>query len=86
MPRTTQASRNGRPRRTRLAPDDRREHLIQTAVTTFAQEGVAASSVLQITQAAGVSNGTFYHYFANKQELEDAVASRVIRRASARPA
>ncbi len=47
-------------------------------MTTFAQEGVAASSVLQITQAAGVSNGTFYHYFANKQELEDAVASRVI--------
>jgi AcrR family transcriptional regulator len=44
----------------------------------FAREGVSASSVLQITQAAGVSNGTFYHYFANKQELEDAVASRVI--------
>lgn len=78
VPNPTNAKLNGRRPRTRLAPDDRREHLIRTAVTTFAQEGVAASSVLRITQAAGVSNGTFYHYFANKQELEDAVATLVI--------
>ena len=72
------AKLDGRRPRTRLAPDDRREHLIRTAVTIFAKEGAGASSVLRITQAAGVSNGTFYHYFANKQELEDAVATLVL--------
>jgi AcrR family transcriptional regulator len=65
-------------RRSRLRPDDRRDHLIRTAVTLFADEGVAATSIVRLTQAAEVSNGIFYHYFANKQELEDAVAQVVI--------
>ena len=65
-------------RRSRLRPDDRREHLIRTAVSLFADEGVAATSIVRLTQAAEVSNGIFYHYFANKQELEDAVAQVVI--------
>lgn len=45
----------------------------------FAADGVAATSILRITQAAGVSNGIFYHYFANKRELEDAVGDLVIK-------
>lgn len=65
-------------RRSRLRPDDRRDHLIRTAVALFAEEGVAATSIVRLTQAAEVSNGIFYHYFANKQELEDAVANVVI--------
>jgi len=44
----------------------------------FAEDGVAATSILRLTQAAGVSNGIFYHYFSNKQELEDAVATVVL--------
>jgi len=65
-------------KRARLSPDQRREHLIRTAIAMFARDGVAATSVLRLTQAAGVSNGTFYHYFSNKQELEDAVAEVVL--------
>jgi AcrR family transcriptional regulator len=65
-------------RRARLAPEDRREHLIRVAVSVFAEEGVAGTSVLRITQAAGVSNGTFYRYFRNKQELEQAVGALVV--------
>lgn len=65
-------------RRSRLRPDDRRDHLIRTAVALFADEGVAATSIVRLTQAAEVSNGIFYHYFANKQELEDAVAQVVL--------
>ena len=65
-------------RRSRLSRDDRRDHLIRTAVALFADEGVAATSIVRLTQAAGVSNGIFYHYFTNKQELEEAVAQVVI--------
>jgi AcrR family transcriptional regulator len=72
-----QAATSGK-KRSRLRPDDRREHLIRTAVALFADEGVAATSIVRLTQAAEVSNGIFYHYFANKQELEDAVAQVVI--------
>ncbi|MFJ3952403.1 TetR/AcrR family transcriptional regulator [Streptomyces sp. Je 1-4] len=69
----------GRRARTRLQPDDRREHLIRAAVPLFAKKGIAGTSVLTVTKAAGVANGTFYHYFANKRELERAVAKVVIR-------
>ncbi|KAA1430297.1 TetR/AcrR family transcriptional regulator [Mycolicibacter arupensis] len=65
-------------KRARLTPDQRRDHLIRTAIAMFAEEGVAATSILRLTQAAGVSNGIFYHYFSNKQELEDAVALVVL--------
>lgn len=64
--------------RKRLSADQRRDHLIRTAITMFAEDGVAATSILRLTQAAGVSNGIFYHYFSNKQELEDAVATVVL--------
>ncbi|BBY32379.1 hypothetical protein BST33_07270 [Mycolicibacter minnesotensis] len=65
-------------KRARLSPDQRRDHLIRTAIAMFAEDGVAATSVLRLTQAAGVSNGIFYHYFSNKQELEEAVAAVVL--------
>lgn len=47
--------------------------LMDTAVTLFAERGVDRTSVLDITTAAGVANGTFYNYFANKQQIVDAV-------------
>jgi hypothetical protein len=45
----------------------------------FATKGVAATKILHVTEAAGVSNGIFYHYFANKNELQAAVGEVVVR-------
>ncbi len=47
-------------------------------MAVFGRQGIAETSVLQVTQAAGVSNGTFYRYFANKEELEYAIGSLVL--------
>ena len=47
-------------------------------MTVFGQQGIADTSVLQVTQAAGVSNGTFYRYFADKEQLEYAIGSLVL--------
>ncbi len=47
-------------------------------MTVFGQQGIAETSVLQVTQAAGVSNGTFYRYFADKEQLEYAIGSLVL--------
>jgi AcrR family transcriptional regulator len=65
-------------KRSRLSPDDRREHLVRTAIALFAEDGVEATSILRVTKTAGVSNGIFYHYFSNKKELEDAVGAVVL--------
>ncbi len=47
-------------------------------MTVFGQQGIAETSVLQLTQAAGVSNGTFYRYFADKEQLEYAIGRIVL--------
>jgi AcrR family transcriptional regulator len=50
------------------SPDVRREQLLAAATRLFADQG-AAVTVSEITEAAGVSKGTFYVYFASKDEL-----------------
>lgn len=47
--------------------------LMDAAVSLFAQRGVDATSVLEITAAAKVANGTFYNYFKDKEEITEAV-------------
>lgn len=49
--------------------DNRRKLLAETALRLWAEKGVAATSVAEITEAAGVSKGTFYLYFPGKQAL-----------------
>ncbi len=47
--------------------------LMDAAVSLFAQRGVDATSVLEITTAARMANGTFYNYFKDKEEIIEAV-------------
>lgn len=47
--------------------------LMDAAVSLFAQRGVDATSVLEITTAAKVANGTFYNYFKDKEDITEAV-------------
>ena len=54
----------------------RREELLELALRLFMTVGYERASVEQITREAGVAKGTFYHYFASKQDLlEQLVAS-----------
>jgi AcrR family transcriptional regulator len=50
------------------SPDVRREQLLTAAMTLFDEQG-ADVTVSEITEAAGVSKGTFYVYFESKTEL-----------------
>jgi AcrR family transcriptional regulator len=54
----------------------RREQIVSAAAATFAQRGVANTAVSDIVRAAGVAQGTFYLYFASKDEVILAVAER----------
>lgn len=51
----------------------RREQLLEVAFSLFAERGYRATSVRDITRAAGVTEAVLYHYFANKADLLSAV-------------
>ena len=50
-------------------PDVRRDELLDVALDLIMTRGFAATSVEQITNAVGVAKGTFYYYFASKDDL-----------------
>ena len=56
--------------------DVRREELLDTALALFLEHGYERTSVEQITNAVGVAKGTFYHYFATKQDLLEQLVER----------
>lgn len=64
-------------RRVRRRKDARPSELIEAALAEFTEKGFAATRVADIAERAGVSKGTAYRYFADKEALFiAAVASR----------
>ncbi len=55
----------------------RRAELVLAAATLFAKRGVANTAVSDIVKAAGVAQGTFYLYFASKDDALLAVVERI---------
>lgn len=53
-----------------------RERLLDAAYETFAQVGVAQSSIEAICEAAGFTRGAFYSNFADKDDLIEAMLAR----------
>ncbi|KAB8334383.1 TetR/AcrR family transcriptional regulator [Scytonema tolypothrichoides VB-61278] len=53
-----------------------RDHLVDTALVLFAEQGYDATSIKQIAVAAGVAVGLLYHYFPSKSEVLRAVWER----------
>jgi len=56
--------------------DVRRDELLDTALSLFLECGYERTSVEHITTTVGVAKGTFYHYFATKQELLEQLVER----------
>jgi AcrR family transcriptional regulator len=50
-----------------------RQKLLEAAEQIFAELGYHDASIVKITEAAGVGQGTFYLYFASKREIFDEV-------------
>ncbi|MFN2544002.1 MAG: TetR/AcrR family transcriptional regulator [Actinomycetota bacterium] len=51
-----------------------RTRLLDAARSAFSERGYPSTRVDDITQAAGTSHGAFYLYFANKQDIMEALA------------
>ena len=52
--------------------NNKREHLLQTALQLFAAEGLAVPTA-KIAKKSRVANGTLFNYFPTKQDLIDAL-------------
>lgn len=50
-----------------------RDKLLDSAAQLFLDQGYAATSMDQVRQAAGASNGSLYHHFPTKSLLADAL-------------
>jgi AcrR family transcriptional regulator len=66
------------------APTDRREVILQQAAELFASQGVAATTVREIADAAGILSGSLYHHFASKDDIVSAVLSTFLTELRAR--
>ena len=46
-----------------------RQRILDAAETVFGERGYEAASIVDITRAAGVAQGTFYLYFNSKKAV-----------------
>jgi TetR/AcrR family transcriptional regulator, repressor for uid operon len=56
--------------------DIRRRQVIDAAAECFRKEGFHGTSIARISQAAGMSPGHIYHYFANKELIVEAIVDQ----------
>ena len=64
--------------RTRKKAEQRKAELIEAARRVFRRKGYAAASVSDIVREAGVSQGTCYFYFKDKEAAFEAVAETIV--------
>jgi AcrR family transcriptional regulator len=57
-----------------------RTRILEAAEQVFADHGFHDASIVKITEAAGIGQGTFYLYFATKKDVFDEVVRDLNRR------
>ncbi|MEM5398527.1 MULTISPECIES: TetR/AcrR family transcriptional regulator [Paraburkholderia] len=82
--RTAAAAPRPRGRRRAATADlDMRERLLASATQLFGEQGIAATTMAQIAEAAGVTSAMVHYYFTNREKLLDAVVEERIARSIA---
>src|SRR4051812_22515814 len=65
--------------RWRRLPEERPAQILEAAFEVFAEHGLAAARLDDIAKRAGVSKGTIYSYFPNKEALfREVIRSTVV--------
>jgi AcrR family transcriptional regulator len=65
------------PKYSRLAPEQRREQILDAANELFAERGYDEVSVEDIANSAGVTRGLVHHYFGGRKEVYIALLERI---------
>ena len=50
-------------------PEEKRNHIIDIAVDEFVEHGLENASTNRIVSKSGISKGSFYQYFEDKQDV-----------------
>jgi AcrR family transcriptional regulator len=58
----------------------RREEIVESAARVFADKGFHEAGIADIAADLGIGHGTFYRYFANKQDIAAEILNRVVER------
>jgi AcrR family transcriptional regulator len=69
MSRNPEASSAATEPRWRLLPEERPEQILSAALVVFGEHGLAGARLEDIAKRAGLSKGTIYLYFPNKEAL-----------------
>ena len=64
--------------RWRRLPEERPRQILDAALAVFGERGLAGARLDDIARRAGVSKGTIYLYFANKEELFREVVRAIV--------
>ena len=72
-----------RPQRQRLPPEERREAILDAALSTFSDLGYTQATLNDVADRLGVTKGCLYHYFESKEKLlveliRDRIGSAVV--------
>lgn len=54
---------------------DKREHILDNALSLFAGQGIAGTTIAQVAKAAGVTPAMVHYYFTNREGLLDAIVA-----------
>lgn len=73
---TVEKSRN---RAIRMAPEERRAQLLESALSVYAEKGLGDATHSDLAQKSGVAVPTTFHYFPTKDDLTSAVLAEVSR-------
>jgi len=74
------AAAGRRKRRPSGRAEQTRNKLLTAAAEVFAEQGFYEASIVKITERAGVAQGTFYLYFASKQQIFEELVDDLNRR------
>ena len=72
-----------RPKRLRMAPEERRADILDAALALFYSRGWDQVTVADVLKEADISKGGFYHHFNAKEDLLDALIARFMTEALA---
>jgi TetR/AcrR family transcriptional regulator, cholesterol catabolism regulator len=67
------------PSTARATSSARRQQILDTAKTVFAEKGIVAATVRDISEQAGILSGSLYHHFASKEEMITEILAPVIK-------
>jgi AcrR family transcriptional regulator len=72
-------SQPSRRNRSSFIEEARRRQIVETAIKTIATHGYSHASLAEIARAAGISKGVISYHFEGKDDLIEAILSRLMR-------